>query len=203
MAGRYLATELQDDNGDVIYPHTEANIVFTSDGKTVEEQLGGEVTDADVQEIFANNQPETSNKLSVKEKIKNTFKKYQALLGMKILDTVEEIEANTDEGYLMGARAGAELINDLTAMTDSGAIKGMDAREDGVYITYVPAGGADSVRKKLGSGGTTTLTINRNYNGNGAYYLTILLKINGITIFNTTAPVHDGTIFSETTDWEE
>ena len=36
-------------------------------------------------------------------------------------------------------------------MNDSGAIKGMDAREDGVYITYVPAAGADAVTKKLGN----------------------------------------------------
>ena len=36
-------------------------------------------------------------------------------------------------------------------MNDNGAITGMDAREDGVYITYVPADGADPVSKKLGS----------------------------------------------------
>lgn len=35
-------------------------------------------------------------------------------------------------------------------MTDSGAITGMDAREDGVYITYIPSTGADPVTKKLG-----------------------------------------------------
>lgn len=40
---------------------------------------------------------------------------------------------------------------DLNAINDNGAIKGMDAREDGVYITYVPSSGADSVTKKLGS----------------------------------------------------
>lgn len=34
-------------------------------------------------------------------------------------------------------------------MNDNGAITGMDAREDGVYITYVPADGADPVSKKL------------------------------------------------------
>ncbi len=113
MAGRYLATELQDDNGDVIYPHTEADIVFTSDGTTVEENLNGEVTDTDMQEIFVGSQPETGKKLSVVAKVKNALKKYQALLGMKILDTVEEVEANTDNGYFMGAKAGAELINDL------------------------------------------------------------------------------------------
>lgn len=33
-------------------------------------------------------------------------------------------------------------------MNDSGAIKGLDAREDGVYITY--STGADTVTKKLG-----------------------------------------------------
>ena len=32
-------------------------------------------------------------------------------------------------------------------MNDNGAITGMDAREDGVYITYVPADGADPVSK--------------------------------------------------------
>lgn len=114
MAGRYLATELQDENGDVIYPHTEADIVFASDGTTVEENLGGEVTDADIQEIFGDSQVEAGKKLSVKEKIKKALKRYQTLLAMKILDTVEEVEANTDAGYLMGAKAGAELINDLT-----------------------------------------------------------------------------------------
>lgn len=39
----------------------------------------------------------------------------------------------------------------MNALNDSGAIKGLDAREDGVYITYVPSSGADSVVKKLGS----------------------------------------------------
>ena len=39
----------------------------------------------------------------------------------------------------------------MASMTDSGAITGMDAREDGVYITYIPSTGADAVTKKLGS----------------------------------------------------
>ena len=120
MAGRYLATELQDDNGDVIYPHTEADIVFTSDGTTVEENLSGDFTDAEIQEIFSDNdsQLEAGKKLSVKEKIKRALKKYQTLLRMRILDTVEEVEANTDDGYLMGAKAGAALINDLAQQPD-------------------------------------------------------------------------------------
>ena len=40
------------------------------------------------------------------------------------------------------------LSRDLHALNDSGAIKGMDAREDGVYITYVPTSGTDTVTKK-------------------------------------------------------
>ena len=44
------------------------------------------------------------------------------------------------------------LYQNLGALNDSGAIKGMDAREDGVYITYTPVAGADTVTKKLGSG---------------------------------------------------
>ena len=47
--------------------------------------------------------------------------------------------------------AARVLSRDLNAINDNGTIKGMDAREDGVYITYVPSSGADSVTKKLGS----------------------------------------------------
>lgn len=39
MAGKYLPTELQDSNGDIVYPHTEADIVFMTDGSNVEEEL--------------------------------------------------------------------------------------------------------------------------------------------------------------------
>lgn len=142
MAGRYLATELQDENGDVIYPHTEADIVFTSDGTTVEENLGGEVTDADIQEIFGDSQVEAGKKLSVKEKIKKALKRYQTLLAMKVLDTVEEVEANTDAGYLMGAKAGAELINDL--MFPDG-VKFYPDIQDGIRgFNTDPARGADT-----------------------------------------------------------
>lgn len=70
----------------------------------------------------------------------------------------------TIAGFALDARQGKELMDrinelnrDLSAMNDNGAITGMDAREDGVYITYVPADGADPVSKKLGSNGITYL----------------------------------------------
>lgn len=44
-----------------------------------------------------------------------------------------------------------ELNNKLMSITDNDAIKSMDVREDGVYMTYIPADGADPVSKKLGS----------------------------------------------------
>ena len=63
----------------------------------------------------------------------------------------------TIAGFALDARQGKELMDrvnelnrDLNALNDDGAIKGLDAREDGVYITYVPSSGADSVTKKLG-----------------------------------------------------
>lgn len=62
----------------------------------------------------------------------------------------------TASGYGMDARQGPviqqkfnEINSNLASLNDSGAIKGMDAREDGVYITY--SNGADTVVKKLGS----------------------------------------------------
>ena len=39
MAERYLPTELQDENGNVIYPHSQADIIWTQDGRSVEEVL--------------------------------------------------------------------------------------------------------------------------------------------------------------------
>lgn len=43
----------------------------------------------------------------------------------------------------------AKAKTNIDSLNDNGAIKGMDAREDGVYITY--STGADTVTKKLGN----------------------------------------------------
>lgn len=51
----------------------------------------------------------------------------------------------------------------MNTLNDSGAIKGLDAREDGVYITY--STGADTVTKKLGSPTIKTKTVT----GNGSF----------------------------------
>lgn len=74
--------------------------------------------------------------------------------GYKVADN----DTTNNSEFLATARVAYEhgleidaLSKDLNAINDNGAIKGMDAREDGVYITYVPSSGADSVTKKLGS----------------------------------------------------
>lgn len=76
----------------------------------------------------------------------------------------------TVEGFALDARQGKELMDrvnelnrDLHALNDSGAIKGLDAREDGVYITYVPTSGADTVTKKLGDIASAIKTGSYNY----------------------------------------
>jgi len=80
--------------------------------------------------------------------------------GYKVADN----DTTNNSEFLATARVAYEhgleidaLSRDLSAMNDNGAITGMDAREDGVYITYVPADGADPVSKKLGSNGITYL----------------------------------------------
>lgn len=77
----------------------------------------------------------------------------------RVIDNINDIASNSEAGYVMGALAGKELNqnlevlnSDLAALNDAGAIQGLDAREDGVYITYTPVVGADTVTKKLGSG---------------------------------------------------
>lgn len=70
------------------------------------------------------------------------------------------------------------LNSDLSALNDSGAIIGMNAREDGVYITY--HNGADTVIKKLGSvlyaGFLTPTSYNQNGPGNANFDLKPLLS---------------------------
>lgn len=98
----------------------------------------------------------------------------------KIIDNVDDIKANTQAGYITGAKVAKEIISDLGALNDGGNIKGMDAREDGVYITYVPTAGADAVTKKLGNvlyAGILTLTsYNQNGPGNANFDLKPLLS---------------------------
>lgn len=98
----------------------------------------------------------------------------------KIIDNIDDIAANTQAGYMAGALALKKINSDLGALNDGGNIKGMDAREDGVYITYVPTAGADAVTKKLGNvlyAGILTLTsYNQNGPGNANFDLKPLLS---------------------------
>ena len=80
----------------------------------------------------------------------------------------------TAAGSVLDARQGKTLMDkynqlnrDLSALNDSGAIKGMDAREDGVYITYVPKTGADAVVKKLGDVDLNAILVDHTHTING------------------------------------
>ena len=73
-----------------------------------------------------------------------------------ILKTIEEVQANTDDENVVSAIVVDGMIDTLNAMTDNGTIKGIEVRGDGVYITYVPSDGADTVSKKLGRPTITT-----------------------------------------------
>ena len=60
---------------------------------------------------------------------------------------MNDLEQRITNGFAK-AKTNIDALNrDLSAMNDNGAITGMDAREDGVYITY--STGADTVTKKL------------------------------------------------------
>lgn len=101
------------------------------------------------------------------------------------------------------ANGFANAKTNIDSLNDNGAIKGMDAREDGVYITY--STGADTVTKKLGSsgiGGTletvavrdrTVMTRNYIFNNTGDY-VSLVLNVktppnvgnaNSVTVYGT------------------
>lgn len=65
-------------------------------------------------------------------------------ISIDVLDTKEEIIANTDTGKVTGALATKGIIESLTA---NGAIDKYEVIDGYIYVTYKV--GADSVRKKL------------------------------------------------------
>lgn len=85
---------------------------------------------------------------------------------------MNDLEQRVANGFANAKTAVDTLNRDLSAINDNGAIKGLDAREDGVYITYSPTGGADAVTKKLGSGTVSISNYIFNFNvstsGNGS-----------------------------------
>ena len=97
------------------------------------------------------------------EQVGSTFGAKQVNDMSSAVNSIEDVKAannctTTEPGFVLDARQGKNLMDksnelgrDLLSLNDGGAIKGMDAREDGVYITYVPTSGADTVTKKLGS----------------------------------------------------
>ena len=76
---------------------------------------------------------------------------------------MNDLEQRVANGFASAKTAVDTLSRDLHALNDSGAIKGLDAREDGVYITYVPTSGADTVTKKLGDIASAIKTGSYNY----------------------------------------
>lgn len=111
------------------------------------------------------------------EQVGSTFGAKQVNDMSSAVNSIEDVKAannctTTEPGFVLDARQGKtlmdksnELSRDLHALNDSGAIKGLDAREDGVYITYSPTGGADAVTKKLGSPTIKTKAVT----GNGSF----------------------------------
>lgn len=77
------------------------------------------------------------------------------------------------------------LNSDLTALNDAGAIQGLDAREDGVYITYTPVVGADSVTKKLGNPAPVHYQHRYDGNWNASINIYKVKDINSITFIIT------------------
>lgn len=102
-----------------------------------------------------------------------------ALLGKidrtKVLTTMEQVEANTNAENIASALVIGQLNNNLG---------GLSFYEDSDGNKYVV--GADSVPKKLGSLGTLTLTVTKNYSSdnNSSNTITATVKLNEETIIN-------------------
>ena len=96
-----------------------------------------------------------------------------------------------------------QLNSEMASMTDSGAITGMDAREDGVYITYIPSTGADAVTKKLGEPDIQSKNFSTSPPSNGTvstFDLTSIPNYNNLVLWKNLFPVYNATIYHPKTD---
>lgn len=102
------------------------------------------------------------------------LRKFLSDLGAAAYIAIANNCTTTAAGFALDARQGKVLMDksnqissDLTALNDSGAIKGLEVHEgDGVYITYTD--GADTVSKKLGN---TEITFDIFGSGDNPNYL--------------------------------
>jgi len=170
--------QIQDDEGNVFHPETSIEQIVGENGTQVfPGGKPGNMESSDMTTAFTESKMRENIKSGEKHrvlfgKIQKFFTdlktvafsgKYGDLserptLGGAAGYKVADNDTTNSSEFLSTARVAYEhgqeidaLSRDLNAINDNGAIKGMDAREDGVYITYVPSSGADSVTKKLGS----------------------------------------------------
>ena len=143
----------EDVKGNRYYAASDTEITYDTAGIPLNN--GGDLSEASVNFTVSSSRKALTAKARFKA-LMGDIAKWLTDLGPAAFYKVADDFTTTAENYLFTARKGKQLKDEvdnlnqnLTALNDSGAIKGMDAREDGVYITY--STGADTVTKKLGS----------------------------------------------------
>ena len=126
---------------------------------------------------------------SIKEKIINALRMYNRATRVKTLQTMEEIEANTESNCLAGAGAVAELNNKLAGQPEW--IK------DGTgKITGYKTGGADTVFPFNSNYQINATFVGSRYGGSG--YRSVIRHTFAIKVINGTISCSDlGRLFTE------
>ena len=148
-----LKDVFEDEKGNQHYIANNTETTFDQNGTPLNN--GGDLSEASVNFTVSTARKALTAKARFKALL-GDIAKWLTDLGTAAFKNVANNDTTTVDGFVADARIvkthGDEidgLYQNLTALNDSGAIKGMDAREDGVYITY--STGADTVTKKLGS----------------------------------------------------
>lgn len=153
-----LKDVFEDEKGNQHYLANNTETTFDQNGTPLNN--GGDLSEASVNFTVSSSRKALTAKARFKA-LMGDIAKWLTDLGPAAFYKVADDFTTTAENYLFTARKGKQLKDEvdnlnqnLGALNDSGAIKGMDAREDGVYITY--STGADTVTKKLGNLGNTS-----------------------------------------------
>lgn len=164
----YHIGELQDSDGNVVYPHTEASVVFCADGKTVQEKLtsGGievlagvtgktdslEVSDSNIlatSKAVNNLKTEVNNTLANKSYVNKSETLGQALLSF---NTANLPAGNTNINAVLQTSDGNYYVNEYLDRNNTSSGIAIHMQNGNDYKFYIQRG-ADAVLKKLGSGG--------------------------------------------------
>ena len=173
-----LKGELQDYQGNTLYPHTDSDVVFCTDGQTVQDKL------AKIEGVLGNTTGKSSSLEVSNANILATTEATHQL--------AENVNALNNNGVITG------LTFDGTNFFATGKVEGADAVTkklgNGELVAEALSSSASATHKvaKAGKYVVVAMAFSKNYADNGSTYGSLTIKINDSNAGNITTLTSQG-----------